>query len=105
MMPRPAQRPGRLDAAPLPRRPTGAAPDSTRPEHAAAENLVWFAIALLANYVVVRFFVPGPEAPRTVPYTLFRSEVAKRNVEAIYSRGETITGRFVAPVTYPPVDA
>jgi cell division protease FtsH len=65
----------------------------------------WFAIALLANYLVMRFFVPGPEAPLSVPYTLFRSEVAKRNVEAIYSRGETVTGRFTVPVTYPPAEA
>ena len=46
--------------------------------------------------------MPGPEAPVTVPYTLFKEEVGKGNVEAIYSRGDTITGRFKAPVTYPP---
>ena len=37
-----------------------------------------------------------------MPYTLFKEEVGKRNVKAIYSQGETITGRFAAPVTYPP---
>jgi cell division protease FtsH len=37
-----------------------------------------------------------------VPYTLFKQEVTKRNVEEIYSRGESLTGRFRAPVTYPP---
>ncbi len=45
---------------------------------------------------------PGPEAPLTIPYTVFREEVAKGNVEAIFGRGETITGRFRTPVTYPP---
>ena len=63
---------------------------------------LWFVLILLANYLLVRFLMPGPEAPVTVPYTLFKEEVGKGNVEAIYSQGETITGRFKAPVTYPP---
>jgi cell division protease FtsH len=33
---------------------------------------------------------------------LFKEEVAKGNVEAIYSQGESLTGRFKEPVTYPP---
>ena len=36
-----------------------------------------------------------------MPYTLFKEEVANRNVKAIHSQGETITGRFASPVTYP----
>jgi cell division protease FtsH len=63
---------------------------------------LWFVLILLANYVLVRLFMPSPEGPVTVPYTLFKEEVGKGNVEAIYSRGYTITGRFKAPVTYPP---
>jgi cell division protease FtsH len=39
-----------------------------------------------------------------VPYTLFKEQVGKGNVQAIYSQGETITGRFLAPVTYPPAN-
>jgi cell division protease FtsH len=62
----------------------------------------WFFLVLLGNYVLVRTFFPGPDEPITVPYTVFREEVGKRNVEAIYSRGETLTGRFEAPITYPP---
>ena len=58
--------------------------------------------ALIANYLLVRFLIPSPEAPVTVPYTLFKEEAGKGNVEAIYSQGETITGRFKTPVTYPP---
>jgi cell division protease FtsH len=54
------------------------------------------------NFLLGRLLAPGPEAPVTVPYTLFKEEVAKRNVQAIYSRGESITGRFKAPVTYTP---
>jgi cell division protease FtsH len=63
---------------------------------------LWFALVLLANYLLMRLLIPGPEAPVTVPYTVFKAEVGKGNVQAIYSRGETITGRFKAPVTYPP---
>jgi cell division protease FtsH len=48
--------------------------------------------------------MPGPDAPLTVPYTLFKEQVRKGNVEAIYSRGETLTGRFAKPVTYPPAE-
>jgi cell division protease FtsH len=63
---------------------------------------LWFLGILLANYLLMRFFLPSPDAPVTVPYTLFKEEVAKGNVEAIHSQGETITGRFKTPVTYPP---
>ncbi|MEW6269475.1 MAG: ATP-dependent zinc metalloprotease FtsH [Thermodesulfobacteriota bacterium] len=63
---------------------------------------VWFVLVLLANYLLVRFLMPGPEAPLTVPYTFFREQVDAGNVEAIFGRGETITGRFAKPVTYPP---
>jgi cell division protease FtsH len=63
---------------------------------------LWFVLILVANYVLVRLLMPSPGAPVTVPYTLFKEEVGKGNVEAIHSRGATITGRFTAPVTYPP---
>jgi cell division protease FtsH len=66
-----------------------------------SKTWLWFVAILLGNYLLVRLFLPSPEAPVTVPYTLFKEEVVKGNVEAIYSRGETITGRFKAPVTYP----
>src|SRR5688572_22085685 len=62
---------------------------------------LWFVLVLLANFFIVRLLIPGPKAPVTVPYTLFKEEVRKRNVEAIYTRGEILTGRFKAPVTYP----
>jgi cell division protease FtsH len=63
---------------------------------------VTFLIILVVNYLLVRLLFPGAGAPVKVPYTLFKQEVVKRNVESIFSRGENITGRFVAPVTYPP---
>jgi len=63
-----------------------------------------FAVLILINFMVARHLVPGPETPIIVPYTLFRTEVGKHNVEAIYSRGETLTGRFVTAVAYIPPD-
>ncbi len=65
---------------------------------------LWLLLVLFANYLLVRMLVQRPEPPLTVPYTVFKAEVAKGNVEAIYSHGEVITGRFVAAVTYPPPD-
>jgi cell division protease FtsH len=65
---------------------------------------LWFVGVLLVNYLLMRFLIPSPEAPVTVPYTLFKAEVGKGNVESIYSQGESITGRFKAPVTYPPAN-
>ena len=63
---------------------------------------LWFALILLANFLLVRFLFPGPEAPVEVPYTFFKEQVSAGNVEAIYTQGDTIEGRFEEPVTYPP---
>jgi cell division protease FtsH len=63
---------------------------------------LWFVLVLLVNYLLMKLLMPSPGAPVTVPYTLFKEEVKKGNVQAIFSRGDTIRGRFVAPVTYPP---
>jgi cell division protease FtsH len=60
-----------------------------------------FALVLLANYMLVRLLFPAADAPVTVPYTVFREEVAKRNVATIYSQGASIEGRFTAPITWP----
>lgn len=63
---------------------------------------MWFLFILLLNYFLVKLFIPGPEAPVVVPYTFFKEEVGKHNVQAIFGRGETITGSFKVKVTYPP---
>ena len=62
--------------------------------------LVFLAI-LLVNFLVTRFFFPSSDAI-TVPYTVFKDEVAKGNVASIYSQGASIEGRFATPVTWPP---
>ena len=63
---------------------------------------LWFLGILAVNFLLARFMMPGAEGPVTVPYTLFKEEVTKGNVEAIYSRADVITGKFKSPVTYPP---
>ena len=86
---------------PAARRPSGA----KRPWQAMmppGRTWLWLVLVLLANYLLVRLLIPNPDAPVTVPYTLFKEEVTKGNVEAIFSRDVTITGRFETPVTYPP---
>src|SRR5919112_96346 len=78
------------------------APGGEAPQRAMPPRRMWltFLLVVLANFVLVRLLVPSAE-PVKVPYTLFREEVGRKNVEAIYSRGASITGRFAAPVIYP----
>lgn len=64
---------------------------------------LWFVLILLANFLLGRLLFPGPEAPITVPYTLFKQEVGKNNVAAIYSQGDIITGRFTTSIVYQPL--
>src|SRR5918997_5675861 len=91
--------------------PSGGQPDEQRrapgPEKQSStmpprRSWLWFVLILLANFLLVRLLFPGPEAPVEVPYTFFKDEVRAGNVEAIFSRGDSIEGRFKKPVTYPP---
>jgi cell division protease FtsH len=63
---------------------------------------LWFLGVLAVNFFLAKFLMPGAEGPVTVPYTLFKDEVTKGNVQAIHSRADVITGKFKSPVTYPP---
>jgi cell division protease FtsH len=60
---------------------------------------------LALNYLLMRMLFPSPDAALTVPYTAFKEQVSKRNVEAIYSQADRIEGRFREPVTWPPPGA
>lgn len=62
---------------------------------------LWFLGLLMFNYFLMSTLYPDPEAPTTVPYTLFKEEVAKGNVKSVYSRGEMLTGEFETVVIYP----
>src|SRR3954452_17077698 len=82
-----------------PRRAASPEKQSTMPP---GRSWLWFALILLANFILFRFLFPGPEAPLEVPYTFFKEQVTAGNVQMIYSEGDTVEGRFEEPVTYPP---
>ena len=95
--------PGRR-SQPAARRPGDAPGSPGQAKMPPRKTWLWFVLVLFANYVLMRLLMPGSEAPVTVPYTVFKEEVRKGNVKAIFSRGEIIRGRFATPVTYPPAD-
>ncbi|MEZ4756873.1 MAG: ATP-dependent zinc metalloprotease FtsH [Flavobacteriales bacterium] len=62
----------------------------------------WFVIILLLNIWFVRSFLStSAEEPVTIPYTLFKAEVERGNVKEVYGKGESISGTFTEPVTWP----
>lgn len=63
---------------------------------------LWFLFILLLNYLLMRSLFPDANQPVKIPYTLFKQEVTRGNVAAIYSRGEVITGHFAKLVNYTP---
>ncbi|HEX7034145.1 MAG TPA: ATP-dependent zinc metalloprotease FtsH [Pseudomonadales bacterium] len=88
----PTQAPGRE------RRP-GA--DQPAPPNIPRRTWLVFLALLLANYLLMRSLFTGPESV-TIPYTVFKEQVAAGNVETIYAQGEEIEGRFAEPITWPP---
>ena len=77
--------------------------EPTPPQQKMPSRRAWLILLLVvaANYALSRFFLPHPDEPTKVPYTLFKEEAGKGNVAQIYSRGTSITGRFRTPVMYP----
>jgi cell division protease FtsH len=77
-----------------------------KPDNRIPPGRAWlvFVFILLGNYLLMKAFVPGPEAPITIPYTVFKQEADKGNVTEIYSQGANIEGRFGQAVTWPPQD-
>ena len=93
------QSPGKTETTPTrPGSPKGPPPAKMPPR----KTSLWFLLILLANFLLSRFLLPSPNAPVTIPYTLFKEEVGKANVQAIHSQGATITGHFKVPITYAP---
>src|SRR5687768_18540613 len=90
--------------------PTGGATSGGKPGDASTApsgmppRRTWaaFLVILIVNFLLARFLFPGAGEPVKVPYTLFKQEVGRRNVEAIFSQGASLTGRFLRPVVYPP---
>jgi|RhiMetdeSRZDD1v2_1073273.scaffolds.fasta_scaffold44470_3 cell division protease FtsH len=92
----PAGRVRRTDTRP------GAGKDGATGKMPPRRTWLWFVAVIVANYFLVRLLMPAGESSVTVPYTLFKDEVSKGNVEAVHSQGDSITGRFKTAVTYPP---
>ena len=90
----------RSDRAGTPANRSGKLPD----KQTVPPRRAWLAFLLLLvmNYFLVTLFFPDPDEPSTVSYTLFRSELANDNVEAIHTRGETIEGEFKSAVRWTP---
>ena len=69
------------------RQPPAGGPD--KPKTAGQPNVppraTWlaFLVILLMNYLLVRLFLPGPDEPVTIPYTVFKEEASKGHVLAI----------------------
>ena len=61
-----------------------------------------FFILLALNYFLVSLFFPGLQGPEPISYTVFRTELAKDNVEAIHTQGSTIEGKFKSAVQWTP---
>jgi len=78
----------------------GQGPPPTAPPAPPRRIWLFFVLIILANILLTRVFFPGTH-PVKVPYTLFKQEVVRGNVDKIYSRGESMTGRFRRAVTYP----
>src|SRR6185436_16941007 len=66
---------------------------------------IWFVVLLVANFLVMRALLPEADAPIVVPYTVFKEQAEKGNVQLIHSRGDTVAGKFATAVTYPPAGA
>ena len=100
----PGRDPGR---SPTPPEPPGQGGAAGRKKPSMPPRRTWmvFVIIMLVNYVIVSLLFPGPGDAVTVPYTIFKQEVAKGNVASIYSQGASIEGRFASPVTWPPEES
>jgi cell division protease FtsH len=103
-----AAAPGRPPAPgsqpPSPAPGSGGESSDKRPSMLSRRTWITFLIVLGVNYLIMRVLMPGPDAAVTVPYTTFKEQVEAGNVEAIYSKGASIEGRFAQPVTWPPPD-
>ncbi len=84
-----------------PARPGDAPPPGRFGHMPPSRTWLFFALVLLANYLVMRMLFPPAGEAIALPYTAFRDEVAKGNVEAIYNQGQAIEGRLRNAITWP----
>ena len=65
---------------------------------------IWFIGLLILNFFIGKFFADRMSDLEKVPYTVFKEEVLKHNVKEIYSKGSSLSGNFINPVTIPVVE-
>ncbi|GAA4417175.1 ATP-dependent zinc metalloprotease FtsH [Advenella faeciporci] len=58
-------------------------------------------LVLAVNYLATQWFLPGADQAVPVPYTTFKEQVTKGNVQSIHSQGQLIQGQFNSPVSLP----
>jgi cell division protease FtsH len=90
---------------PLPNKQSGTG-DRSRGSRFFGGRFWLIVLALLAlNYLSVAIFAPGRERSVRIPYSpTFLAQVESGNVSRISATGETVSGEFKKPVTYPPKD-
>jgi cell division protease FtsH len=79
--------------------PGGAGPDQIWQSARRGSFWLTFVILLFVNYIVINWLFPSEPELVTIPYTVFKEQVAAGNVTAITSRGEDIQGDFRQPQT------
>ncbi|MFA7606167.1 MAG: ATP-dependent zinc metalloprotease FtsH [Rhodocyclaceae bacterium] len=82
--------------------PSGSGKEAAGSSLPPRRNWAGFILLLLANYFIVSLFFPGQQGPEPISYTVFRAELARDNVEAIHTRGESIEGKFKSVVQWTP---
>ena len=81
----------------------GAAKGTGPPKMPPRRTWLWFVLVLARELLAGEAADAGRRKARSpCPIPCSRRRSGKGNVQAIYSQGDTITGRFKAPVTYPP---
>ena len=66
---------------------------------------LWFIGLFILNYFIGKYFADRMSDLEKIPYTVFKEEVLEHNVKEIYSKGSSLTGNFISPVTIPVVEA
>ncbi len=62
---------------------------------------LWFLGLFILNYFIGKYFADRMSDLEKIPYTVFKQEVLNHNVKEIYSKGSSLSGNFINPVTVP----
>jgi cell division protease FtsH len=65
---------------------------------------LWFIGLFILNYFIGKYFADRMSDLEKIPYTVFKQEVLNHNVKEIYSKGSSLSGNLITPVTLPNVE-